>query len=52
MRVPLSGSGRFPRRRRRVEIDEPLLPPVETPAEMDTADDLEEILDRRWAVND
>lgn len=41
-----------PRRRRRVEIDEPLLPPVETPVEMDTTDDLEEILDRRWAVND
>jgi hypothetical protein len=31
---------------------EPLLPPVETAAELDPADELEEILDRRWAVND
>jgi hypothetical protein len=41
-----------PPRRRRAEIDEPLLPPVETAAEMQSADELEEILDRRWAVND
>ncbi len=38
--------------RRRAPIDEPLLPPVETAAEMDAGADLEEILDRRWAVND
>jgi hypothetical protein len=41
-----------PPRRRRDPIDEPLLPPIETAAEMDPVDDLEEILDRRWAVND
>lgn len=37
--------------RRRV-ISEPILPPVETVAELDSDDDLEAILDRRWAVND
>ncbi len=41
-----------PPRRPRPPIFEPLLPPSETPAELDPADDLEEILDRRWAVND
>ena len=41
-----------PPRRPRPPIFEPLLPPSETPAELDPVDDLEEILDRRWAVND
>lgn len=41
-----------PPRRPRAPIFEPLLPPTETAAELDPADDLEEILDRRWAVND
>jgi hypothetical protein len=41
-----------PPRRRRAELDEPLLPPVETAAEAGSPDELEEILDRRWAVND
>jgi hypothetical protein len=41
-----------PTRAPQAPIFEPLLPPVETPAELDPADDLEEILDRRWAVND
>jgi hypothetical protein len=41
-----------PARTPRAPIFEPLLPPVETAAEADPADDLEEILDRRWAVND
>jgi hypothetical protein len=31
---------------------EPLLPPVERAVELETDDDLEAILDRRWAVND
>jgi hypothetical protein len=41
-----------PPRRRVAPSTEPLLPPVETAAELDPVDDLEEILDRRWAVND
>jgi hypothetical protein len=41
-----------PARTPRAPIFEPLLPAVETAAEADPADDLEEILDRRWAVND
>jgi hypothetical protein len=41
-----------PPRRRRYEPDEPLLPPVEPVAATDDAAELEEILDRRWAVND
>jgi hypothetical protein len=41
-----------PPRRPRFERDEPLLPPVEPTPELSAADDLEEILDRRWAVND
>ena len=41
-----------PPRRPRAPIFEPLLPPVEPAAELDPVDDLEEILDRRWAVND
>jgi hypothetical protein len=41
-----------PRRRSRAPIMEPLLPPVDSPAELEEGDDLEEILDRRWAVND
>jgi hypothetical protein len=41
-----------PPRRPRAPIFEPLLPEVETAAELDPAEDLEEILDRRWAVND
>ncbi len=39
---------RAPRRR----ASEPILPPVEPAAELDNEDDLEAILDRRWAVND
>ena len=41
-----------PRPKRAPMFDEPLLPPIETAAELDPVDDLEEILDRRWAVND
>lgn len=41
-----------PRRRVRAPMSEPLLPPVEPTEELDPVDDLEEILDRRWAVND
>jgi hypothetical protein len=41
-----------PPRSNRAPIFEPLLPPIETVAELDPVDDLEEILDRRWAVND
>lgn len=41
-----------PARTRRAPIAEPMPPPVDNPAERDPADDLEEILDRRWAVND
>lgn len=41
-----------PPRRAKYEPGEPLLPPVETAAELDPVDELEEILDRRWAVND
>jgi hypothetical protein len=41
-----------PKRRDRAPVMEPTLPPVETAAELDPVDDLEEILDRRWAVND
>ncbi|HTW20366.1 MAG TPA: hypothetical protein VME70_09170, partial [Mycobacteriales bacterium] len=41
-----------PARRARPPIFEPLLPPAETPEELDPVDNLEEILDRRWAVND
>jgi hypothetical protein len=41
-----------PPRRRPIPDTEPLLPAVDTGAELDPADDLEEILDRRWAVND
>jgi hypothetical protein len=41
-----------PKRRNRAPEMEPLLPPAETAAELDPIDDLEEILDRRWAVND
>jgi hypothetical protein len=41
-----------PRRTKPLPEFEPLLPPVETAAELDPVDDLEEILDRRWAVND
>jgi hypothetical protein len=40
-----------PPRRPRYEPDEPLLPPLESMADL-PADELEEILDRRWAVND
>jgi hypothetical protein len=41
-----------PVRRPRPPVFEPLLPPVEAAEELDPVDDLEEILDRRWAVND
>jgi hypothetical protein len=41
-----------PKRRSRAPIMEPLLPPVDSAGELDAVDDLEEILDRRWAVND
>jgi hypothetical protein len=41
-----------PVRRHRAPTFDPLLPPVDSPAELDQVDDLEEILDRRWAVND
>jgi hypothetical protein len=41
-----------PARRARAPIFEPLLPPVDSPEELDPVEDLEEILDRRWAVND
>jgi hypothetical protein len=41
-----------PPRRPSAPIFEPLLPQTETAAELDPVDDLEEILDRRWAVND
>jgi hypothetical protein len=41
-----------PPRSPRAPTFEPLLPPIETAAELDPVDDLEEILDRRWAVND
>jgi hypothetical protein len=41
-----------PARRQSAPIFEPLLPQTETAAELDPVDDLEEILDRRWAVND
>jgi hypothetical protein len=41
-----------PQRPVRRRPSEPLLPPVETVAEIETDDDLEAILDRRWAVND
>jgi hypothetical protein len=41
-----------PRRTKPLPEFEPLLPPVETAADLDPVDDLEEILDRRWAVND
>jgi hypothetical protein len=41
-----------PSRAHRAPLSEPLLPPAETASELDPADDLEEILDRRWAVND
>jgi hypothetical protein len=41
-----------PAPRRRAPTFEPLLPPVDSPGEVDEVDDLEEILDRRWAVND
>ncbi|MBV9485090.1 MAG: hypothetical protein JO246_03460 [Frankiaceae bacterium] len=38
--------------RRRAPLTSPLLPPIETLEELDPVEDLEEILDRRWAVND
>ncbi|HVS69107.1 MAG TPA: hypothetical protein VHE56_11180 [Mycobacteriales bacterium] len=41
-----------PPRPQRRRVSEPILPPVEPAAELDTDDDLEAILDRRWAVND
>lgn len=41
-----------PARPSRAPIFEPLLPPIDAAAELDPVDDLEEILDRRWAVND
>jgi hypothetical protein len=41
-----------PARTAKAPIFEPLLPPVETAPEVDPAAELEEILDRRWAVND
>jgi hypothetical protein len=41
-----------PARRPRSPIFEPLLPTAEPAAELDPVADLEEILDRRWAVND
>jgi hypothetical protein len=41
-----------PPRPARAPLMEPLLPPLEHAGELDPTDDLEEILDRRWAVND
>jgi hypothetical protein len=41
-----------PARPARRPRSEPILPPVEPVAEVETDDDLEAILDRRWAVND
>jgi hypothetical protein len=41
-----------PPRRVRGPLGSPLLPPTETAAELNPIDNLEEILDRRWAVND
>ncbi|HVV77026.1 MAG TPA: hypothetical protein VHC43_13415 [Mycobacteriales bacterium] len=41
-----------PPRPARRRVSEPILPPVETVAEIEADDDLEAILDRRWAVND
>jgi hypothetical protein len=41
-----------PRVRRRAPLTAPLLPPLESLDELDPVEDLEEILDRRWAVND
>ncbi|HWC35355.1 MAG TPA: hypothetical protein VG650_11055 [Mycobacteriales bacterium] len=41
-----------PSRPARRRTSEPILPPVEPAAELETDDDLEAILDRRWAVND
>ena len=41
-----------PQRPVRRRPSEPLLPPVETVAEIEADEDLEAILDRRWAVND
>jgi hypothetical protein len=41
-----------PQRPVRRRPSERLLPPVETMAEVETEDNLEAILDRRWAVND
>jgi hypothetical protein len=38
--------------RRRAPLTAPLLPPIESVDELDPVEDLEEILDRRWAVND
>jgi hypothetical protein len=41
-----------PPRSPRVPVFEPLLPPIEAGPDDGPVDDLEEILDRRWAVND
>jgi hypothetical protein len=41
-----------PPARRRTPMTSPLLPPIESIDELDPVEDLEEILDRRWAVND
>jgi hypothetical protein len=41
-----------PARPKRAPLFEPLLPPIESLDELDPVEDLEEILDRRWAVND
>jgi hypothetical protein len=41
-----------PQRPVRRRPSEPILPPVEPVAEIEAEDDLEAILDRRWAVND
>jgi hypothetical protein len=41
-----------PPRPTRRRTSEPSLPPVEQPVALDNDDDLEAILDRRWAVND
>ncbi|HVT22373.1 MAG TPA: hypothetical protein VHE57_13410 [Mycobacteriales bacterium] len=41
-----------PQRPVRRRPSEPILPPVERVAEIEADDDLEAILDRRWAVND
>jgi hypothetical protein len=41
-----------PQRPARRRPSEPILPPIEPVAEIEAEDDLEAILDRRWAVND